>query len=962
MRRGIAGPASTGLTGYRRRKRGVSMAAEVDEATRREYESMERWLDEHPHFSMDYFTRKATREMVNAWLFSQALSQTAMTTRESVPSAPSSGAQTPVRRVSSSDLESRGLFGSYRPILTTVDGTPSFIDPQTITRTGTTATTSTTSSVSTPRRGGVSTSQLRQELRALDEREMMLELVRDISNDLDVNLLCHKILQNVSILTNADRCSLFLVKGNKETGERYLVCKLFDVNIHSTLEEAESQAADQESRFPWGMGIVGYTAASGEIVNLPNAYQDTRFNKGIDLHTGYKTLSILSMPLRDKDGEVIGVAQVVNKCGGYGQKTEAFNEHDEKIFESYMAFCGVRLHNASLYEQSQLEVRRNQVLLELSRLILAEQSSLSVIINKVLMHTQSLLQCQRCQVLLLDDTSKGMFSQVFECAASDFEDNNMSQEEFLNRESSTTNKSARFPINIKITSHVALTGETLNIPDAYKDERFDPSDEEGSENKTRCILCMPIRNSTRNIIGVMQLVNKVDDTIFSKHDENLFEAFAIFCGMGIHNTQMYEKVVKAMAKQRVALECLSYHAVASEEEADRLRKLPIPSSDCLHLLRWDFDDIGLEDEETLKASIRMFMDMDYLSKFSINYKSLCRWMLSVRKNYRNVTYHNWRHAFNVAQMMFTMLKTGSMEDLLDDIEGLALLLACLCHDLDHRGTNNSFQMKSNHPLAQLYGTSTMERHHFDQCIMILTSEVGGTELLSSMSKDDYAKCLDVMEHAILSTDLALYFKWRGGFFSIVDKNEADWSNKDNRKLLRSMMMTACDVAAITKPWPVQQRVAQLVASEFFEQGDLEKEQLKIQPMDMMNREKKDKLPEMQVDFIDAICMPVYKYLAKALPSLSPLLKGCEDNRQHWQTLADSRKERQDAEAAGKDAPEVDGIDGEDTGKLSSGEKNESLEEELATVGDSPSRIILETGEEERNGSGGCCPERPTCAS
>ncbi|KAI8500897.1 cGMP-specific 3',5'-cyclic phosphodiesterase [Branchiostoma belcheri] len=233
MRRGTAGPVSARLTGYRRRKRGVSMAAEVDEATRREYETMERWLDEHPHFTMDYFTRKATREMVNAWLFSQALSQTTMTARESVPSAPSSGAQTPVRRVSSSDLESRGLFGSYRPILTT----------------------------------------LRQELRALDEREMMLQLVRDISNDLDVNLLCHKILQNVSILTNADRCSLFLVKGNKETGERYLVCKLFDVNIHSTLEEAESQAADQESRFPWGMGIVGYTAASGQIVNLPNAYE-----------------------------------------------------------------------------------------------------------------------------------------------------------------------------------------------------------------------------------------------------------------------------------------------------------------------------------------------------------------------------------------------------------------------------------------------------------------------------------------------------------------------------------------------------------------------------------------------------------------------------------------------------------------------------------------------------------------
>ena len=51
-----------------------------------------------------------------------------------------------------------------------------------------------------------------------------------------------------------------------------------------------------------------------------------------------------------------------------------------------------------------------------------------------------------------------------------------------------------------------------------------------------------------------------------------------------------------------------------------------------------------------------------------------------------------------------------------------LLVACLCHDLDHRGTNNAFQSKVESPLAILYSTSTMEHHHFDQCVMILSSE------------------------------------------------------------------------------------------------------------------------------------------------------------------------------------------------------------------------------------------------
>lgn len=51
----------------------------------------------------------------------------------------------------------------------------------------------------------------------------------------------------------------------------------------------------------------------------------------------------------------------------------------------------------------------------------------------------------------------------------------------------------------------------------------------------------------------------------------------------------------------------------------------------------------------------MFLELDFVERFHIDYEVLCRWLLSVKKNYRNVTYHNWRHAFNVAQMMFSIV-------------------------------------------------------------------------------------------------------------------------------------------------------------------------------------------------------------------------------------------------------------------------------------------------------------------
>lgn len=73
-------------------------------------------------------------------------------------------------------------------------------------------------------RGSISS---RRYLASLDEGELFMELIRDIANELDINVLCHKILVNVGLLTHADRGSLFLANG--PPNNRHLVAKLFDV-------------------------------------------------------------------------------------------------------------------------------------------------------------------------------------------------------------------------------------------------------------------------------------------------------------------------------------------------------------------------------------------------------------------------------------------------------------------------------------------------------------------------------------------------------------------------------------------------------------------------------------------------------------------------------------------------------------------------------------------------------------
>ncbi|XP_038114377.1 dual 3',5'-cyclic-AMP and -GMP phosphodiesterase 11 isoform X2 [Culex quinquefasciatus] len=884
-----------------------------------EFARMESWLDENQEFVQDYFIRKATRNMVDGWLVSHATPVTSSGGSGSALDSPThaaaggvgggggggggvsggvggqgtsssragSGATTPVRKISAHEFERGGLL---KPIVNTIDGTPTFlsIGPQ---HEGPLGGGGCGQSQHGTAHGGPSGSHhhlhyrpqrlSRNELRQLDERELIFELVKDICNDLDVRSLCHKILQNVSILLNADRGSLFLVQGKSTCGsdntKKCLVSKLFDVCSSSTLEEMEQQ---DEVKVAWGTGIAGHVAESGEPVNIPDAYQDERFNREIDIQTGYRTRALLCMPIKDSAGDVVGVAQVINKQGD-----QCFSVADEKVFSSYLQFCGIGLRNAQLYEKSQLEVKRNQVLLDLARMIFEEQSTIEHMVFRILTHMQSLIQCQRVQILLVHEASKGSFSRVF-----DFEANDLSGDPEA-EDARTSPFESRFPINIGITGYVATTGETVNICNAYEDDRFDPSVDDGQGFRHKTILCMAIKNSLGQIIGVIQLINKFDSLIFTKNDENFVEAFAIFCGMGIHNTHMYEKAIVAMAKQSVTLEVLSYHASATMDDATRLRQLKVPSAAFYQLYDFKFDDLEMEDSDTLKACLRMFLDLDLIERFHIDYEVLCRWLLSVKKNYRNVTYHNWRHAFNVTQMMFAILTSTQWWKIFGEIECLALIIACLCHDLDHRGTNNSFQIKASSPLAQLYSTSTMEHHHFDQCLMIINSP--GNQILSNMSSEDYSRVIKVLEDAILSTDLAVYFRKRGPFLNLVKPNTAPamWQAEEPRSLLRAMSMTVCDLAAITKPWDIEKRVAELVSSEFFEQGDMERQALNITPIDIMNREKEDQLPMMQVGFIDSICLPIYEAFASLSNKLNPLVEGVRDNKNHWLELARSSEDR-----------------------------------------------------------------------
>ncbi|KAA8588114.1 hypothetical protein FQN60_001308 [Etheostoma spectabile] len=309
-------------------------------------------------------------------------------------------------------------------------------------------------------------------LKEHNEREFFLELVKDISNDLDLTSLSYKILVFVCIMVDADRSSLFLVEGtgNKKT----LVSKFFDVHAGTT---------------------VLLSMKSDEV-------QDRRFSDEIDKLTGYKTKSLLCMPICNSDGEIIGVAQAINKT----TSGELFTEDDEKVLQMYLPFCGIAISNALLFAASRKEYDRSRALLEVVNDLFEEQTDLEKIVRKIMHRAQTLLKCERCSVQLLEDIESPVvkFTKSFEllspkCSA----DTENSFKDSMEKSSYSD-----WLINNSIAELVASTGLPVNISDAYQDPRFDAEAHQFSDFHIRSVLCVPIWNSNHQIIGVRAFVGE----------------------------------------------------------------------------------------------------------------------------------------------------------------------------------------------------------------------------------------------------------------------------------------------------------------------------------------------------------------------------------------------------------------------------------------------------------------------
>lgn len=163
----------------------------------------------------------------------------------------------------------------------------------------------------------------------LTKTKHLVEISKRVNSSLDLDNLLEIILNTAAQTVGANRGTLYLLDEQKN-------------ELWSKVQKGSSVV---EIRLPVGVGIAGAVAKSGKAVTITDAYADPRFNPQIDQATGYRTKTVLCMPMKNREEKIIGVLQLLNKAAG------PFNDEDKKFIEAFSVHAAIAVENAQLAQK-----------------------------------------------------------------------------------------------------------------------------------------------------------------------------------------------------------------------------------------------------------------------------------------------------------------------------------------------------------------------------------------------------------------------------------------------------------------------------------------------------------------------------------------------------------------------------------------------------------------------------------
>ena len=355
----------------------------------------------------------------------------------------------------------------------------------------------------------------------LHQAETLLNVSRAVAAYETLDEMLQMLVEITTSEVDAERGTIFLNDG--ATGELY-----------SRIAQGNFQ---REIRILNDTGIAGHVFTTGEGLIVHDAYKDSRFNPEIDSETGYRTKSILCVPIQTFKGDTIGVAQMLNKRQG------RFTRADMTTLSAMTTQAAIALQSTQFIERMEKTRLQEREFVDIVS-DLTSEIDLGALLQKVMAEATRMLNADRSTLFLNDEKSGELFSQVGEGLGA---------------------IEIRFPNHLGIAGTVFTTGKTINIPHAYADLRFNPSFDKQTGYFTRSILCTPVINKNGKTIGVTQVLNKRGGP-FTDEDESRLRAFTAQVSISLENAKLFDDVQNMKNYSEGILQSMSSGVITLNED------------------------------------------------------------------------------------------------------------------------------------------------------------------------------------------------------------------------------------------------------------------------------------------------------------------------------------------------------------------------------------------------------------
>ncbi|HBB34746.1 MAG TPA: adenylate/guanylate cyclase domain-containing protein [Cyanobacteria bacterium UBA8803] len=366
-------------------------------------------------------------------------------------------------------------------------------------------------------------------------------------------------------LLAADRTTIFLLDEDKN-------------QLFSIVAEGEN-GKTIELRIPADQGIAGEVATFKKVVNNPyDFFDDPRSEGSKKLYekTGYRTYTMLTMPLLNQQDGLVAVVQLLNKLKTNHDPTtslkekideKGFTEEDQRLFEEFAPSIRLILESSKSFYMATQQQRAANALMKATESLSKSSLDLEDTLKRVMDEAKTLMNADRSTLWLIDRDRNDLWTKI------QLPDGSM--------------KELRVPMGVGFVGQVGVTGEVLNIPfDLYDHKDSATSRKLDQENRYRTcsLLCMPVFNADKVLIGVTQLVNKKKKgefppynpqdwpqapecwkASFDQSDIAFMEAFNIQAGVALQNAKLFATVKQQEQLQRDILRSLTNGVISTDK-------------------------------------------------------------------------------------------------------------------------------------------------------------------------------------------------------------------------------------------------------------------------------------------------------------------------------------------------------------------------------------------------------------